>query len=198
MKSCMHYLKRKKVGNDGFLALKLDMSKAYNRIEYNYLEEILRKMGFSEWWIHLVLQCVTAVTYSIIHEKLEMGPIFPTRGIRQGDPCLLTNLSFVQKIYPLWFTSMRVNNGFMGSRFVVEHELFPTCYLQTTTISTIKLILQKLLRWWSCYRSTRKRQDRKSTMASHLFSLVQMLFNITDKTSVNYFRWGKLMINISF
>ncbi|WOG89983.1 hypothetical protein DCAR_0209224 [Daucus carota subsp. sativus] len=82
----MHYLKRKKVGKDGFMALKLDMSKAYDRIEWSFLKSILLKMGFSKWWVHLVLQCVTTVKYSIVHGEYEMGPIIPTRGIRQGDP----------------------------------------------------------------------------------------------------------------
>ncbi|KAL8130847.1 hypothetical protein AgCh_006963 [Apium graveolens] len=46
----MHYLRCKKVGKDGFLALKLDMSKAYDRIEWDFLRAILLKRGFSTWW----------------------------------------------------------------------------------------------------------------------------------------------------
>lgn len=82
----MHYLKRKKVGKDGYMALKLDMSKAYDRMEWEFLKAILRKMGFSQWWVHLVLQCVSTVSYNIVHGEHNMGPINPSRGIRQGDP----------------------------------------------------------------------------------------------------------------
>lgn len=43
-------------------------------------------MGFSQWWVHLVLQYVTTIVYSINHNENEMGPIYPTREIRHGDP----------------------------------------------------------------------------------------------------------------
>lgn len=82
----MHYLKGRKVGKDGYMALKLNMCKVYDRIEWNFLKAIMLKMGFSQWWVHLVLQYVTTVVYSITHGEHELDHIQPTRGIRQGDP----------------------------------------------------------------------------------------------------------------
>ncbi|KAL8157814.1 hypothetical protein AgCh_002506 [Apium graveolens] len=75
----MHYLKRRKFGKEGYMALKLDMSKAYDRIEWSFLQAMLRKMGFSDWWVHLVLQCVSTVSYTIVYGTQEMGPIHPNR-----------------------------------------------------------------------------------------------------------------------
>lgn len=69
----MHYLKIKRVDKDGYVALKLDMSKAYDRIEWRFLSKILRMMGFSPWWTHLVLQCLSTVSYNIVHSDVVMG-----------------------------------------------------------------------------------------------------------------------------
>ncbi|XP_060972157.1 uncharacterized protein LOC133038123 [Cannabis sativa] len=82
----MQYLKRKTNGRTGYMALKLDMSKAYDRIEWRFLESVLRVMGFSERWIGLILSCVNSVCYYVINSCQKMGPIIPTRGICQGCP----------------------------------------------------------------------------------------------------------------
>ena len=47
---------------------------------------IMRKMGFRERWINLVMGCVKAVSYSVLVNGEPCGMIFSTRGIRQGDP----------------------------------------------------------------------------------------------------------------
>lgn len=49
-----------------FLSLKLDTSKAYDRIEWHYLRSILITMGFSLRWVNLVMQFVTTVSYYFI------------------------------------------------------------------------------------------------------------------------------------
>lgn len=51
---------------EGYIALKLDMSKAYNWVEWSFLENIMRKLGFNEKWITCMMLCVSTVSYSIL------------------------------------------------------------------------------------------------------------------------------------
>ena len=80
---------QKHTGKDDFMAIKLDMSKAYNRVERPYLEAMIRKMGFTEQWIRLIMLCISIVSYSILVNGKPKGMIHPSRGIRQGDPLSL-------------------------------------------------------------------------------------------------------------
>lgn len=75
-----------KSGKDYYMALKLDMSKAYDLVECVFLEGIMRKLGLNEKWISLVMLCVSTVTYSILINGAPIGFITSTRKMRQGDP----------------------------------------------------------------------------------------------------------------
>jgi hypothetical protein len=82
----LHTMDGRMKGRQGYMALKLDMSKAYDRVEWVFLETVMRKMGFAERWIFLTMTCVKTVTYSVLIHGKPYGRIIPTRGLRQGDP----------------------------------------------------------------------------------------------------------------
>ncbi|XP_058772225.1 uncharacterized protein LOC131646083 [Vicia villosa] len=60
----IHALKRKTRGNKSHLALKIDISKAYDRMDWGFLQGILGKMGFASKSIHWIMMCVISVPYS--------------------------------------------------------------------------------------------------------------------------------------
>lgn len=82
----LHFLNRKREGNYGWSAIKLDMTKAYDRIELDYLREILTRLGFANDWIDLVIMCVAIVRYRVVVNGNLSEIIIPTRGLPQGDP----------------------------------------------------------------------------------------------------------------
>ncbi|KAK3230966.1 hypothetical protein Dsin_002847 [Dipteronia sinensis] len=72
---CLHNLKMRK-RKEGSMAIKLDMSKAYDRVEWVFIENMMLRLGFSDSWVNRIMGCVKSVSYSLK----------PTRGLRQGDP----------------------------------------------------------------------------------------------------------------
>ena len=82
----LHSMHVKKKGKTGSLALKLDVNKAYDRVEWLFLQGVMQKLCFPERWIERVMTCATTTSFSILLNGKPYGNMLPTRGIRQGDP----------------------------------------------------------------------------------------------------------------
>ena len=82
----LHHMKRSKTGQHGEVALKLDNSKAYDRVDWNFLRQRMRSMGFCRTWNNWIMMCVRMVSYEVCFNGSSIGPIIPEQGIRQGDP----------------------------------------------------------------------------------------------------------------
>ncbi|KAL0410893.1 UNVERIFIED_CONTAM: Retrovirus-related Pol polyprotein from type-2 retrotransposable element R2DM [Sesamum latifolium] len=80
-----HCVENRTRGKEGYFALKLDMSKAYNRVEWNFLRAVLIRIGIHERFVRIIMNLVTLVSYSLMMDRSQFGYFLPQRGIRQGD-----------------------------------------------------------------------------------------------------------------
>ncbi|KAL0009439.1 hypothetical protein SO802_010941 [Lithocarpus litseifolius] len=82
----LHFLKRKTQGKDEYMALKLDMSKAYDRVEWDFLERAMLHLGLARSYVATIMSCIKSVSYSVLLNGVLGRTIKPSRGLRQGDP----------------------------------------------------------------------------------------------------------------
>ena len=85
MQELLHTMKRK-VGTKGWMAIKLDLEKAYDRVRWDFIRDTLIRMKLPDSLIEVIMSCVTTSSLSILWNGEPSESFKPTRGIRQGDP----------------------------------------------------------------------------------------------------------------
>ena len=68
------------------MALKLDISKAYDRVEWEFLEKTMRHLGLRDRMVSLIMSCIISISYYMLLNGQLVGSIKPKQGLHQGDP----------------------------------------------------------------------------------------------------------------
>lgn len=108
--------------------LKLDLAKAFDRIEWNFIVSALRRLGFNEHFIKLMYNCISTTNISVLINGEPSPVFFPQRGIRQG--CPLSPYLFIIAINELSVCLQRHSSDFnikgttLGPNCPCIHALF--------------------------------------------------------------------------
>lgn len=114
----LHSMKFEHKGKLGSMAIKLDMSKTYDCVEWAFFEAMLMKLGFSAKWTNLLMGCVKSVSYSVPINGILGEEIVPFRGLRQGDPLSLYLFLICVEGLSSLLQAFELNRGIQG---VVVH-----------------------------------------------------------------------------
>ena len=81
----LHRMRNKRTGKKGQMAIKLDISKVYDPVEWSFLRSIMLRLGIDDQWVRLAMEAVCTTPYSVLINGEPRGYITPSRGIKQGD-----------------------------------------------------------------------------------------------------------------
>ena len=73
-------------GKGGYMALKIDLEKAYDKLEWSFIRDMLIRFNLPRNLIELIMSCISSVSTSLLFNGGALESFHPTRGIRQGDP----------------------------------------------------------------------------------------------------------------
>lgn len=162
-------IRRKQKGKAVLEGLKLDMSKAYDIIFWDFIKAVLIKMNFPQHWIQLIMQCVSTVIFLLVLNEGISCKWQLSRSIRQGDPLSPYIFILFQNILSLALLKAQDEGTIKGIRIakncsLVNHLLFADdCYFfYQTNVQSCKSV-KRLLQFF-CLILRQKLNENKSEL----------------------------------
>ncbi|XP_074313863.1 uncharacterized protein LOC141649061 [Silene latifolia] len=144
----LHYINKTRKGTNCYAALKLDMSKAFDRVSWHFLMAVMRHMGFPTHWRNIIWECISTVSYRILINGTPSDALHPTSGLRQGDPISPYLFIICMEVLSRQLAKAERMKDFTGikiSRYAptLSHLLFSDdallCYFRTHLTSILKM-----------------------------------------------------------
>jgi hypothetical protein len=66
--------------------LKIDLAKAFDRLEWSFITQSVQRLGFNSHFIQLIYTCISSSSLSILVNQQPTSYFYPQRGLRQGCP----------------------------------------------------------------------------------------------------------------
>ena len=155
LQEIIHSMGRSK-GGKGYMAIKIDLEKAYDKIEWGFIRDMLIHFNFSNNIIDLIMSCVTLVSTSLLFNGGCLESFLPSRGIRQGDPlspylfilCMeyLGHLIEGKCADKLWHLVKASRSGLAFSHIFFADDLVLFARADTGNCHTINEVLQEFCR----------------------------------------------------
>jgi hypothetical protein len=121
---------RIKSGISGVLC-KLDITKAFDHINWKFLLYMLKRCGFGDKWVFWISHCISSVCFSVLVSGSVAGFFNSSRGLRRGDPLsphlFIVVMEALSKMLSIIVDSGRLLGFSMGSRppvTKISHLLF--------------------------------------------------------------------------
>lgn len=98
----------------GNVLIKLDMNKAYDRLAWNFLCIVMRRMGFIEQWISIIWNLLSNMWYTVIVNGKRHGFFKSHKGVKQRDPISPSLFIIVTEVLTRTLNSLYENPRFIG------------------------------------------------------------------------------------
>lgn len=134
-------------GNNFKMLLKLDLEKAFDKLEWSFIHHTLISLNFPSDIIKLIMSCITTASTSILINGNPIDYFQPMRGIKQGDPlspylfilCLemLSRKINIAVDYRSWTPISLAKRGPQISHLLFTDDIILTSQITVTTSHSI-------------------------------------------------------------
>lgn len=133
-----HYLRSRVHGKKYELAVKVDMNKAYDRVEWDFLKDVLLKMGFAVAWVEKILKCISSVSFDLLLSGKFVANFAPRRGLRQGDPLSPYLFILVADVLSIMLNSLANSGDIRGIKLARSCPMLTHCLFADDSVFFLK------------------------------------------------------------